>query len=1196
MKLKQFLKPQMDTDGRSYESEAPAAAGSESPTLNCPPTHQFGRALLRLVVPTQPRSALGTGPRPQPLLPNFICVHLCSSVVLTALAFWLSTLLATTASAAVPQPVAGWRMELVAEAPQVNHPSVVCTAPDGRVFVAEDPMDIRVAADAAQGRILCLHPDGRWTVFAESLYAVFGMQYLEGKLYVLHNPKFSVFDDNAGVGTNRRELIEQTNPKPWALDWNDHVPANFKLAMDGYFYVAVGDKGLYGARGTDGREVNLAVGGVVRIRPDGTGLEIFSSGVRNILDVAINAEDEIFTYDNTDEHDWMGRVTHMVDGGFYGYPHDFIPRRPYTLWMMHDLGGGAACGTLCYNEDALPAEYHGNLFLADFGQRQVNRLVIERDGATYRVVKHEKMFPNPPPDFRPVGIAWSADGISMFICDWQHRDEKADVQVGRLWKLTWEGKSNTAPKPDWYVAAASGKPINLVPTQLLAGLRHPAREVRLTAQRRLSDLGRGRGQAAQAATSEVSQGLLTSAATKELAALLGDVSAPAFTRAHAVWALDGIDEGRAARQEIITLASREPHHELRRQAIRQLGARGVSEAALVLRERLHDNETSVRFQAATALGRIGEASAVTALMSSLMEPDLFARYAAFTALNRIGRQHPEAWSTIAAGLSDDSERIREGAQFALRETYDVQLAKVLAELVLAGQTQAGQSLLTSAATSVEARQSALALLAAIHHQPPVWKGEWWAYHPALQPPPERTAAWPGTELVLTTLRAASADSDPTVRRSALNGLLAAKDKAAAPILRERLGAESELENRQLILKTLAVIKDEQARPLVVALLSDAAAPEPLRLAAINAAGQLGGNELAQAVLDLLKTEGLSPALLGAAIDTVALLKPANASGALSPYFARTEATVRDAALDAVIKIDPDQSLGLIRPLLQQADPEIRSSAVRALGRVRDPQATELLLAAFAQPVTRDAAILALTRRPDTRAVPAYLAGLDSGDFQMREVSRSALQSIRREAWPEVEPRLKEVSPTGLSLLKKIYSTDDRARQHFQDVPDILEPREYLEYAVRQNGDAVEGQRLFNDLNGLACISCHRVGNAGTSIGPDLSSAGSQFSRHELSESILFPSKAVREGYQAVEIETKDGESVSGLSKGETATEVLLLARTGLVQRIPKDSIASRQNSAFSLMPEGLQAALTLEQFAGLISYLESLKGLPTAQP
>ena len=80
-----------------------------------------------------------------------------------------SMIAATTAFAAItsPQPPPGWRMELLAEAPQVNHPSVVCSAPDGRVFVAEDPMDIRTPhADATEGRILCLHPDGRITVFA----------------------------------------------------------------------------------------------------------------------------------------------------------------------------------------------------------------------------------------------------------------------------------------------------------------------------------------------------------------------------------------------------------------------------------------------------------------------------------------------------------------------------------------------------------------------------------------------------------------------------------------------------------------------------------------------------------------------------------------------------------------------------------------------------------------------------------------------------------------------------------------------------------------------------------------------------------------------------------------------------------------------------------------------------------------------
>src|SRR4051812_38520983 len=68
----------------------------------------------------------------------------------------------TAAEAAeLPRPPAGWRLEAVLGAPRLRHPSVVCCAPDGRVFVAEDPMDISSPrADLRQGRILCLHPDG----------------------------------------------------------------------------------------------------------------------------------------------------------------------------------------------------------------------------------------------------------------------------------------------------------------------------------------------------------------------------------------------------------------------------------------------------------------------------------------------------------------------------------------------------------------------------------------------------------------------------------------------------------------------------------------------------------------------------------------------------------------------------------------------------------------------------------------------------------------------------------------------------------------------------------------------------------------------------------------------------------------------------------------------------------------------------
>jgi glucose/arabinose dehydrogenase len=299
-----------------------------------------------------------------------------------------------------------WKVEVLAKAPDIQHPSVVTTSPDGRIFVGEDPVDMHLPSDAEADRILCIAPDGKKTIFAEKLHAVYGIQYIDGKVFVHHPPFVSVFtDDGSGVAKDRVDIIKCTNPNPWATKgFNDHIPSNFRLAMDGYLYMSTGDKGIFGAVGTDGSKAELHGGGVLRLRPDGSKLEVYSRGTRNHLDVALNSEDELFTYDNTDDGlGWWTRYTHMVDGGYYGYPWDYrptnptgeniakqiqdgTPGRPYTLWRMAEYGGGSPCGAVSYSEDALPAEYHDNNFHCEWGKGRVERFVVERAGGTYKVV------------------------------------------------------------------------------------------------------------------------------------------------------------------------------------------------------------------------------------------------------------------------------------------------------------------------------------------------------------------------------------------------------------------------------------------------------------------------------------------------------------------------------------------------------------------------------------------------------------------------------------------------------------------------------------------------------------------------------------------------------------------------------------------------------------------------------------------
>jgi putative membrane-bound dehydrogenase-like protein len=1063
-----------------------------------------------------------------------------------------------------PTPPQDWRLELISEAPVIRHPSVVCSAPDGRIFVAEDPMDIRVPADATHGRILCFRPNGEHTVFATNLYAVFGMQYLEGKLYALHNPKFSVFTDADGKAIDRFDLIESTHPKPWALDWNDHVPANFKLAMDGYFYVAVGDKGIYGAVGRDGQRVDLHGGGILRLHPDGTGLEVYCTGVRNILDVALNAEDEIFTYDNTDEHDWMGRLTHMVEAGFYGYPFDFVPRRPYTLWMMADFGAGAATGTFAYTEDALPAEYQNNLFLADFGKRQILRVRIEREGATYRVVKKEDMFRDPPEDFRPVGIALSADGASIYICDWAHRDTKEDVQVGRLWKMTYTGENHATAKPSWYVPLASGRKVDgangsVSVAELIGGLSHGSKNVRLAAQRELVRRLR------QSDAATILSGLRTVAT---------NAAAAPYARWHALWALDAAEDPSA----LITSAG-DPDPTVRRQALRILATSGSSAAQSTLQKGLADSSAPVRFAAATGLGSCGSSPDVALLLAKLDEPDPFSAYAIFTALNRIGRKHPFAWASIVDRLDDGNERVRERVGFALRNTYDTNLVSALERMV------------RDTSRAPVAREAALRALIDLHHQPAPWKGEWWAYHPALQAPPKKNTSWSGTKLITELLRQILSDRATSMRLLSMDGIGAATDEVGFASMAAQYDRDGDPAVRRAIIKNAGLVKSDVAFELLRRVISDSSQEPGLTRDAILAMVALERPEGAGCIADLLRRPGNDVKI--AAVDALGNLKATRFANEVANELSSTNQALRVAVVRALAKIGDGIATATLRPLLAGEDTQIRIEAIRAMGSLRDTNSIPQLLSCWQQPETRETALEALARMTDIRALEAYLSGLGSANPAVRELCRKALTPIREEALPQIAEQLAHLDAAAVTELRRVYKDHPKANELFAAVAAPPTAQEYETFALRGAGDPLRGERLFFDENGLACSKCHSAGGKGKTVGPDLTSAGTQFSRAALVENVLYPSKAVREGYAQTIVETRDGETVSGLVQSETADTLSLIDTGGLVHKLGKETISRRSVSSFSLMPEGLQAGLTLEQFSDLIAYLESLKGAVT---
>lgn len=148
---------------------------------------------------------------------------------------------------------------------------------------------------------------------------------------------------------------------------------------------------------------------------------------------------------------------------------------------------------------------------------------------------------------------------------------------------------------------------------------------------------------------------------------------------------------------------------------------------------------------------------------------------------------------------------------------------------------------------------------------------------------------------------------------------------------------------------------------------------------------------------------------------------------------------------------------------------------------------------------------------------------------------------------------------------------------------------YRKFATTHEGDIARGAKLFADDQKLACAKCHSVDGSAGKAGPDLFAAGDKFGLRDLVDAVLMPSAVISPGYGTVIVETKSGEEHQGILKQATDAGVQLMNADGKLVFIAKADIKEQRGSTLSLMPEGLQAGLSLQEFTDLTEYLASLR-------
>jgi putative membrane-bound dehydrogenase-like protein len=425
---------------------------------------------------------------------------------------------------------ADFDVSLFAAPPKVNYPVAVAATPTGELFVAVDEQG-SIGTKAGGGKVLwCVDRDGdgkvdEITVFAKMEHPR-GLIYQNGKLWVLHAKTLSVYEDEGkGVAGKSEVLVTGLTSDMVDKRGGDHATNGIRMGVDGWIYIAVGDYGPPLAKGKDGRTVSMR-GGILRVRPDGTELEIFCTGLRNPFDLGIDPFMNIFTRDNDDNRPggWDIRVMHLIQNGYYGYSQHYANFTDEIMPPLGQFGGGSGVGTIYLQDERWPERFRNILLTGDWGRSEVYRHELKAHGPTFDL-KQEVFLKFP----RPTGIDMDWNG-RLYVASWRGGEASTYVgpNVGFVARVTPKGLK-PAPAPNLKDADLA---------ELLGHLSGPNTVRRLHSQREIVRRGRN------------------AKTTVALAALVSDAKAPLEGRVAAIFALKQLD-GKESRPVLLKLAEAE---------------------------------------------------------------------------------------------------------------------------------------------------------------------------------------------------------------------------------------------------------------------------------------------------------------------------------------------------------------------------------------------------------------------------------------------------------------------------------------------------------------------------------------------------------------------------------------------------------------------------------------------------------------
>ncbi len=600
----------------------------------------------------------------------------------------------------------GFTATLFAAPPIAMYPVCLTGTNDGVVFVCVDP-NLSLTAAKGKGRIVRLvdsDHDGkadRYSVFAE-MDSPRGVAFDGKTLYVMHPPNLTAYRDTTGDGIAD---VQEDIVTGLGFDLNfrgaDHTTNGITLGIDGWIYIAVGDYGFQKAVGKDGTTIRHRGGGVVRVRTDGTGLELYAQGTRNMYDIAVDPLLHVFSRDNTNDGDgWQIRLHYIPAGAHMGYPMYYKNFPNEHMPSLADYGDGSGTGGLFVYDNGMPQGFGNSLYTSDWLLGQVFRHPLTQQGGSYDV-KQESFVSVPHP------ADMAMDGMSnMFV---------ASLAGG---EYTYGGDSVgyvIRVSPTRASAPSAPNLTTLTDAALRTLIVGPNALHALQAQREVLRRGERAG---------VVAGLTASIMNSKL---------NAYARVAAMFTLRQLVGARSHATLRAAASAKDP--QLRALALRALvdDTKQLADVTPALYVKaLADTSAPVQLAALAGLVRLNAVSSASAIIPLTTSADAAVSHIAINALVALN-----ARDAALAALDSKTPGVRAGALRVLQLMHD---SNVVSALIAKNAATPSTDLVVA--------------LARLYHTDIEWTGDWWGTRPAFLGPYFTPTPWAQSATIAPVLRRA----------------------------------------------------------------------------------------------------------------------------------------------------------------------------------------------------------------------------------------------------------------------------------------------------------------------------------------------------------------------------------------------------------------------------------------------------------